>query len=175
MLINTALRYRFISNVSICWFLVLSDSKDVDSGTRIFKHCLWKCKMLQLYLENSKQLFLFLYQLYNVYTTWFNYFTCRYLPERNEITFPQKKKKTSTWMFINNFIITAPKQKTQMSTDRKMDKQFEILTICTVENYSAIKMRHKVLFLNLIDIILSQIIRYKKHVLSDCNLGEVLD
>lgn len=87
----------------------------------------------------------------------------------------KKKKKTSTWMFINNFIITAPKQKTQMSTDRKMDKQFEILTICTVENYSAIKMRHKVLFLNLIDIILSQIIRYKKHVLSDCNLGEVLD
>ena len=67
----------------------------------------------------------------------------------------------------NNFIITAPKQKTQMSTDRKMDKQFEILTICTMENYSAIKMRHKILFLNLIDIILSQIIRYKEHVLSD--------
>lgn len=101
MLINTALRYRFISNVSICWFLVLSVSKDVDSGTRIFKHCLWKCKMLQLYLENSKQLFLFLYQLYNVYTTWFNYFTCRYLPERNEITFPQKKKKKDFYMDVH--------------------------------------------------------------------------
>lgn len=64
--------------------------------------------------------------------------------------FTQKKshfhKKKDFYMDVhNNFIITARKQKTQMSTDRKMDKQFEILTICTMESYSAIKMRHIIL------------------------------
>lgn len=148
------------------WTLALESSSIACGNVKCYS-CIWKTA--------SSYLCGFFFQLYNVYTTWLNYFTCRYLPKRNEITFPHTQKKTSTWMFINNFIITAPKQKTQMSTDRKMDKQFEILTICTMENYSAIKMRHKILFLSLIDIILSQIIGYKKHVLSDCNLGEVLD
>lgn len=129
-------------------FLRLRVGTDVGAGLGSFKHWLWECKMVQCAGKQRAVSCKF----YRIRTQWLINFTLRYFPQNLK---PHIHKQTALWMCIATLLLIAPNWKTQMSIDRKMNKQIEAY-LCSGKLLNNKKEKWNIL-LDRIDIVLSQI------------------